>query len=144
MPDKSPAIIVFYSSLYSPRVALSGEDENERRLLDALDRAIEAVQPEYEHPIVAKNFFPHISDMSFVAMSDDMSEIDDMIRNTPSWGKKLFVEYQDVADLNIPVINIGPYGMDGHKRLERMEMTYSLEMVPSLTNRVIRQVLETE
>jgi arginine utilization protein RocB len=143
MPDKRPAIIVFYSSLYSPRVALTGEDENERRLLDALDRAIEAVQPEYEHPIVARNFFPHISDMSFVAMSDDMSEIDDMIRNTPSWGKKLFVEYQDVADLNIPVINIGPYGMDGHKRLERMEMTYSLEMVPNLTNRVIRQVLKT-
>lgn len=144
MPDKNPAIIVFYSSLYSPRVALSGKDENERILLDALDDAIEAVQPEYDHPIVARNFFPHISDMSFVAMSDDMSEIDDMIANTPSWGKKLFVDFQDVADLNIPVINIGPYGMDGHKRLERMEMTYSLEMVPNLTNRVIKQVLESE
>src|SRR5699024_3373392 len=142
MPDKNPAIIVFYSSLYSPRVALAGEDENERRLLDALDAAIEEMQPEYEYPIVAKNFFPHISDMSFVAMSDDMSEIDDMVRNTPSWGKKLYVEYQDVADLNIPVINIGPYGMDGHKRLERMEMIYSLEMVPNLTNIVLRRVLE--
>ncbi|MCD2137551.1 M20/M25/M40 family metallo-hydrolase [Salinicoccus halitifaciens] len=144
MPDKSPAIIVFYSSLYSPRVALTGENADERRLLDALDAAIEEMQPEYGHPIVAKNFFPHISDMSFVAMSDDMSEIDDMIRNTPSWGKKLYVEYQDVADLNIPVINIGPYGMDGHKRLERMEMTYSLEVVPNLTNNVIRRVLEAE
>ncbi|SOC40756.1 M20/M25/M40 family metallo-hydrolase [Salinicoccus kekensis] len=144
MPDKNPAIIVFYSSLYSPRVALTGEEEKERRLLDALDTAIEEMQPEYDHPIVAKNFFPHISDMSFVAMSDDMSEIDDMIRNTPSWGRKLYVEYQDVADLNIPVINIGPYGMDGHKRLERMEMTYSLEVVPNLTNNVIRQMLEAE
>ena len=144
MPDKRPAIIVFYSSLYSPRVALTGEWENERRLLDALDDAIEAVQPEYGHPIVAKNFFPHISDMSFVAMSDDMSEIDDMVANTPSWGKKLYVDYQDVADLNIPVVNIGPYGEDGHKRLERMEMTYSLEVVPNLTNRVLRGVLESE
>ncbi|OZT76565.1 M20/M25/M40 family metallo-hydrolase [Salinicoccus roseus] len=144
MPDKRPAIIVFYSSLYSPRVALTGERENERRLLDALDDAIEAVQPEYGHPIVAKNFFPHISDMSFVAMSDDMSEIDDMVANTPSWGKKLYVDYQDVADLNIPVVNIGPYGEDGHKRLERMEMTYSLEVVPNLTNRVLRGVLESE
>jgi arginine utilization protein RocB len=141
MPDKHPAIIVFYSSLYSPRVALTGERENERRLLDALDDAIEAVQPEYGHPIVAKNFFPHISDMSFVAMSDDMSEIDDMVANTPSWGKKLYVDYQDVADLNIPVVNIGPYGEDGHKRLERMEMTYSLEVVPNLTNHIIGKVL---
>ena len=67
-----------------------------------------------------------------------------MIRHTPSWGKKWFVEYQDVADLNIPVINICPYGMDGHKRLERMEMTYSFEMVPDLTNIVLNRVLERE
>ena len=142
MPDKKPAIIVFYSSVYSPRVALTGEDRNARRLIDALDKAVEAVQPEYDKPIVAKNFFPHISDMSFVAMSNDMLEIDELVKNTPSWGKKLFVDYQDVADLNIPVINIGPYGMDGHKRLERMEMTYSLEIVPNLTNRVLREVLK--
>src|SRR5699024_27934 len=52
MPDKNPAIIVFYSSLYSPRVALTGEDENERILLEALDAAISEMQPECKHPIV--------------------------------------------------------------------------------------------
>ncbi|MFS0688486.1 M20/M25/M40 family metallo-hydrolase [Sporosarcina sp. 179-K 8C2 HS] len=142
MPDKSPAIIVFYSSLYSPRVALTGDTDDEQKLLQALDLAIEALQPEYSYPIVAKNFFPHISDMSFVAMSDQMDDIEYMVENTPSWGKKLQVAYEDVYDLNIPVINIGPYGMDGHKKLERMEMTYSLEIVPNLTNHVIQEVLK--
>ncbi|MCM3711150.1 M20/M25/M40 family metallo-hydrolase [Sporosarcina luteola] len=141
MPDKSPAIIIFYSSLYSPRVALAGDTEDEQRLLDALDNAINAVQPDYDHPIIAKNFFPHISDMSFIAMSDDMDDIGYMVENTPSWGKKLHVAYEDVHELNIPVINIGPYGIDGHKQLERMEMTYSLEIVPNLTNHVIQEVL---
>src|SRR5699024_2838448 len=141
MTDKSPAIIVFYSSLYSPRVALAGETGDEQRLLQALDDAINALQPEYNYPIVAKNFFPHISDMSFVAMSDNMDEIDYAVTNTPSWGEKFHVAYEDVYDLNIPVINIGPYGMDGHKKLERMEMTYSLEIVPNLTNHVIQDVL---
>ena len=76
-------------------------------------------------------------------MSDDCRK---SIYDTPYtlMGKKWFVECQDVADLNIPVINIGPYGMDGHKRLERMEMTYSLEMVPDLTNIVLNRVLERE
>jgi len=144
MTDKSPAIIVFYSSLYSPRVGLTGEKEDEQRLLQALDHAIHALQPAYNYPIVAKNFFPHISDMSFVAMSDNMDEINYAVTNTPSWGKKFHVAYEDVHDLNIPVINIGPYGMDGHKKLERMEMTYSLEMVPNLTNHVIQYVLNDE
>ena len=144
MTDKRPAIIVFYSSLYSPRVALTGETKNEQRLLEALDNAINKVQPAYNYPIVAKNFFPHISDMSFVAMSDNMEEINYTVANTPCWGKKLHVPYEEVYDLNIPVINIGPYGIDGHKKLERMEMTYSLEIVPNLTNHVIQYVLNSE
>ncbi|HYK73859.1 MAG TPA: peptidase M20, partial [Pseudoneobacillus sp.] len=60
----------------------------------------------------------------------------------PGWGTKHFVEFQDIRDLNVPVINIGPYGVDAHKKLERMEMTYSLEVVPNLTNEVIRTLLK--
>jgi arginine utilization protein RocB len=36
----------------------------------------------------------------------------------------------------------GPYGVDAHKKLERMEMKYSLEVVPNLTNQVIRNLLK--
>lgn len=141
MTDKSPTIIVFYSSLYSPYIALTGKTDDKRNLLQALEDAIDTIQPVYQYPIVAKNFFPHISDMSFVAMSHHMDEIDAALTNTPSYREKFHVDYEDVNDLNIPVINIGPYGMDGHKKLERMEMTFSLEIVPNLTNHVIQNVL---
>lgn len=141
MADKSPAIIVFYSSLYSPRVELPGKNEKERALLKALDEAVAAVQPHYPHPIVTRNFFPYISDMSFVAISDSAEEIDAMAKNNPAWGTKLCVDYEKIRALNVPVINIGPYGMDAHKKLERMEMHYSLEIVPNLTNEVILNLL---
>lgn len=117
MEDKSPAIFLFYTSLYSPRVALTGETEKEVVLMDALDRAVADMQATYKHPIVVRNFFPHISDMSFVAMSDDMDAIEAVKTNNPAWETKLSVNYEDVHDLNIPVINIGPYGMDGHKKI---------------------------
>jgi arginine utilization protein RocB len=142
MRDKSPAIILFYSSLYSPRVEVTGKDERERQLLDALEQAIAALQPHYRHPIVAKNFFPHISDMSFVALSDDEEGIRALCDNNPAWGTKHYVEYQDIRDLNVPAINIGPYGFDAHKKYERMEVAYSAEMVPNLTNEVIRRLLK--
>jgi arginine utilization protein RocB len=141
MKDKNPAIIVFYSSLYSPRIELSGKNDKEQALLDALNQAVETVQPLYPHPIVTRNFFPYISDMSFVALSDDEEGIQAVSKNNPGWGTKHYVEYQDIRELNVPVINIGPYGVDAHKKLERMEMTYSLEIVPNLTNTVIRQLL---
>lgn len=141
MPDQSPAIIVFYSSLYSPRIEVTGETEDERNLIEALEEAVVTVQPEYDEPIVVRSFFPYISDMSFVALSDDDEALDAASRNNPSWGTKFHVDYQEIRELNVPVVNIGPYGLDAHKRYERMEMDYSLEIVPNLTNEVIKNVL---
>lgn len=141
MPDKAPAMVLFYASLYSPRVEVTGKNDKESKLLAALDTAINDVQPHYHEPIVTRHFFPYISDMSFVALSDDQTQLEAVTMNTPGWGKKLFVDYQDIADLNVPVINIGPYGYDGHKRYERMEMEYSLQIVPNLTYQVIKNLL---
>jgi arginine utilization protein RocB len=142
MSDKNPAIILFYSSLYSPRIELTGKTQNELDLINALDQAVEEIQPAYQYPIVTRNFFPYISDMSFVALSDDEEGINAVSDNNPGWGTKHYVEYQDIRDINVPVINIGPYGLDAHKKLERMEMTYSLEVVPNLTNLVIQKLLK--
>jgi arginine utilization protein RocB len=142
MEDKSPAMILFYSSLYSPRIELSGKNEKERVLIEALESAVEAIQPEYPHPIVTRNFFPYISDMSFVALSDDEEGLEAVSKNNPGWGTKHHVEYKDIRDLNIPVINIGPYGIDAHKKLERTEMKYSFEIVPNLTKKVISNILK--
>jgi arginine utilization protein RocB len=141
MPDKNPAIIVFYSSLYSPRIEVTGKNKNEKNLLDALEVAVESVQPNYPHPIITKNFFPYISDMSFVALSDDDEGISAVSSNNPGWGTKHYVNYQDIRDINVPVINIGPYGYDAHKQYERMERSFSLDIVPNLTNQVIKQLI---
>lgn len=141
MPDKNPAIIVFYSSLYSPRIEVTGKNEKEKNLLDALEFAVERVQPNYPHPIVTKNFFPYISDMSFVALSDDDEGISAVSSNNPGWGTKHYVNYQAIRDINVPVINIGPYGYDAHKQYERMERSFTLDIVPNLTNHVIKQLI---
>ncbi|WP_425801191.1 M20/M25/M40 family metallo-hydrolase [Desulfitobacterium sp. Sab5] len=142
MKDKSPAIILFYSSLYSPRVELTGKNEQEQRLLDALEYAVKKIQPHYPQPIVTRNFFPYISDMSFMAISDDEEGIQAVCNNNPGWGTKQFVNYQDIRDINVPVICIGPYGLDAHKKYERAEMHYSFEIVPNLINEVIQDILK--
>ncbi|MGM9920985.1 MAG: M20/M25/M40 family metallo-hydrolase, partial [Bhargavaea sp.] len=141
MADRSPAVVLFYSSLYSPRVRITGETAEEAALNWVLDRAIEDVQPMYPHPIKVRNFFPHISDMSFVSISDDEEGIGAVRDNNPAWGTKHFVDYEAVRELQIPVINIGPYGMDAHSKMERAEMTYSFEVVPALTRRVIERLI---
>ena len=141
MTDKSPAIILFYSSLYSPSVVTDDKTPENRALITALEEAIEEIQPSYPYPIKTRHFFPHIADMSFVAINDDEDGIQAVSDNNPSWGTKHVVRYDSVRELNVPVINVGPYGLDAHKRLERVEMTYSFEIVPNLTKKVLEKLL---
>ncbi|CAH2715012.1 Protein RocB [Neobacillus rhizosphaerae] len=141
MIDKSPAIILFYSSLYSPRIEMTGKNEREQNLLEALNHAVETVQAHYPHPIVTRNYFPYVCDMSCVALSDDAEGIRAVSENNPGWSTKHYVNYEAIREINVPVINIGPYGYDAHNRYERMEIQYSTEMVPNLTNEIICRLL---
>lgn len=135
--NKEPVCVLFYSSLYSPRVALSADDPLERRLQSAVEHAVREVQPTYAHPIAIRQFFPYISDMSFVALSDDEEGIEGYTANMPAWGNKHRVPFEEIRKLDVPIVNIGPYGFDAHKKWERMECTYSLEIVPKLMHQVI-------
>ena len=87
--------------------------------------AVETVQPNYPHPIVTKNFFPGNLDMSFVALSDDESGISAVSTNNPGWGTKHYVDYEAIRAINIPVINIGPYGYDAHKQVPPTTLLYA-------------------
>jgi arginine utilization protein RocB len=141
MKDKSPTMILFYSSLYSPRVNMEDKNDNEKQLSEALKAAIAKVSPAYDKPIVTRHFFPYISDMSFINMSDNEEEIEAVVNNSPAWGSKINIDFNDIRSISVPVINIGPYGFDAHKKYERVEITYSTEVVPNLTNEVIRRLL---
>lgn len=136
--DDRPAIILFYSSVYAPRVVLNEADPRDRRLIDAVEAAVAKVQSRCPHPILVRNFFPYISDMSYIAISDDERGIRALEKNMPAWGIKHRLDVEAIRSLDIPVVNVGPYGMDAHSQWERVEIPYSMEIVPQMTYHMIQ------
>lgn len=141
--DGEPAIILFYSSPYIPRVVLDEKEEKGRRLRAAVEKAVEVIQPHSSEPIQIRKFYPYLSDMSFIAMSDDEIDIKAFERNMPAWGRKYHYDVESIRMLDVPVINIGPFGKDAHKQWERVELSYSMQMVPNLTYQVIQQLFHS-
>jgi arginine utilization protein RocB len=82
-------------------------------------------------------FFSGISDMSFVSSQDDADSIAVVMDNTPTWGTRLKFDYSIAAGLDLPIVNIGPWGHDYHQKTERVHMPYSFEVVPELVWRVV-------
>ncbi|MDR6224953.1 M20/M25/M40 family metallo-hydrolase [Desmospora profundinema] len=138
--EAGPGVVLFYASVYFPRVVLDPDQDRDRRLIEAVREAVGAVQPDCIHPIQVRHFFPYISDMSFVAISDDEEGLDALAQNMPAWGTKHRMDVDAIRELDIPVVNIGPYGKDAHKQWERVEVAYSMELVPEINRQVVERL----
>ncbi len=140
--DKSPAIIIYFSSSYCPRVEVIGRDEREKRLIEAIRKAVKDEQPYCSNTIVERYFFPYISDASFMAVCDDDESLLSLEKNMPAWGIKYRHKIEDIKRINIPVANIGTYGKDGHMYTERVEKKYTFENLPNLIYKAVINILE--
>ena len=134
-------IVVFYGSIFSARIEMTGKTETEKELLAAVERAVKTVQPVCANAIQIRMFYPYISDSSFMAISDDVSTIAAMGKNMPSWKTKYFYDVDLVREINVPVVNIGTFGKDGHKVTGRIHVKYQFEHVPNISYPTIRDSL---
>lgn len=139
--DKSPAIIIYYSSLFYASIDNTGKDGRELDLFKSVEKAIDFVQDYSDKPVVQKMFYPYISDSSFMSISEDKSKLMALEKNMPAWGTKYTHPIEDILEINVPVANIGTYGKDGHKISERVHMKYSFENIPNITFNAIKNLL---
>ncbi|HEY0607781.1 MAG TPA: M20/M25/M40 family metallo-hydrolase [Herpetosiphonaceae bacterium] len=136
-----PAVVIGFGSLYYPPAYIKGETERQRRLREAAAEQATALSRQAGVAIQLKPFFAGISDMSFLGSSISDEDVAAIALNTPAWEARLRFDYTAISALDLPTINIGPWGRDYHQRLERVHAPYSFEIVPELVWRIADQLL---
>lgn len=139
--DKSPALIIFFGSVYSARIEMTRKTEKEKALLDAVEEAVSVVGPDSERQIKTRMFYPYISDSSFMAICDSRESLSAIEKNMPAWGVKYFHDFDKIMKINVPVVNIGSFGRDGHMLTERVDMKQTFRNVPNITYETIVRLL---
>ena len=139
--DKSPAIIVFFGSVFSARIEMTGKTAKEKSLLDAVEAAVEKIRPEAQRQIKTRMFYPYISDSSFMAVCDDTLAVQALKDNMPQYGVKYTHDIDKIMEINVPVVNIGTFGRDGHMLTERVDMRQTFQNVPNITYEAIKGLI---
>lgn len=138
--DKEPVVIAYFSPPYYPHIYVEGNEAKEKGLLRAVDDAIEAADNKFN--IVRKKFYPYISDLSYAAAPKEDSIIGVLKENMPGFGVKYNLPLKEMQELNLPVVNIGPFGKDAHKFTERVERDYSFNVLPKIVYDTILNLLK--
>jgi arginine utilization protein RocB len=111
-------------------------------LLDALRETL-AAHPDQR--LVEEEFFPLLADMSYLRLDPgvDTSALRD---NMPVWRDDAgtpgaySLPLEAMRALDMPVINIGPYGRSLHQRGERVLMSFSFETAPQVIAETIARL----
>lgn len=138
--DKDPVIVVYFSPPYYPHIFVKGDTDREKLLISAVDEAIGSVENN-EH-ILKKKFYPYISDLSYAAAPREEEAIVSLKGNMPGFGIKYGLPLKAMQELNLPVVNIGPFGKDAHKFTERLEKEFSFQVAPKLVYETIKNLLK--
>ena len=138
--DKNPSIIIFFSPPYCPHNTLKKNIPTEAALINKLENIIDDFSKESDYKFKIQNFFPSLSDSSYLKIDDDHESVNKLVNNFPDWEKIYKVPLGEIKEFNVPAVNYGVYGKDAHKWTERVYKPYSFETLPKLLFKTIEEL----
>jgi len=139
--DDEPTIVIYLAPPFFPRIYMDGQTEKQRCFMEAVEESIKEANEEFNEQIESRKFYPFISDMSWFGISEDEDSCASIQNNMAGWDSLFSVELETMRQMDLPVVNIGPYGFDAHGQKERVEAYYSFEVVPAMISKTISKML---
>lgn len=135
---RPPAAVVGFAGVYYPPLVVPAESPLRQAAEEAARTAGEGYQ------IQSRDFFPYISDISFLGCPDTPAELAVMQANSPAWSTLYRVDHAAHGKLSLPVLNIGPWGEGAHTRHERVHEDYSFRVLPELIWQTLQRLWAAE
>ncbi|TDY61868.1 arginine utilization protein RocB [Aminivibrio pyruvatiphilus] len=137
-----PLVIVGFLPPWYPHRSSLGDSEGERAAAWAAGETVREAEIRFGETLQLRPFFEGVSDLSYCGFQGPAPEMDVFARNMPGWGKLYSLPTEALAELDIPVLNLGPLGRDAHKNTERIHLRYAMEVFPHLLEFLVKRIIE--
>ncbi|MDR3321153.1 MAG: M20/M25/M40 family metallo-hydrolase [Synergistaceae bacterium] len=139
---EAPFVAVGFLPPYIPaKTSLDGLPASEA-LLRAIDRIIVEACDKYGVTLRKEEFFAGLCDLSYLGFSGDTEDMRRFAKNCPASDKIFRIPFDDMAEINMPVVNLSVCGHDAHRRAERLNRDYSLRILPELIVSAVSAISE--
>ncbi|MDD2493628.1 MAG: M20/M25/M40 family metallo-hydrolase [Tissierellia bacterium] len=118
--DLGPCVILALTPPYYPSTNnMMLGDKAEK-----IDKIIEDIKiyakNNFDEEYVIQNYFTAISDLSYAMFVSEQRDINYIENNMLMWKDVYYIPLEEMKEISMPVINIGPWGKDFHKYTERV------------------------
>ncbi|WP_339227489.1 M20/M25/M40 family metallo-hydrolase [Oceanobacillus sp. FSL K6-2867] len=132
----APAIVILLAPPYYPAVNSTGNE-----LIEASTAFVRKLAKEkFNLQIKRIHYFNGLCDLSYVSYTGNEKGWRAFEENTPVWGDSYMIPFEEMRQLNAPVLNVGPFGYDAHKRTERLNIKNAFEEFPVIMEALIHEI----
>ncbi len=134
--SEAPFYMIMLAPPYYPHVYL-GDDERDQRAKGIVEECVKVAEEKFNEEIKIMSYFPGLSDVSYCRLRDRDTVMPVLENEMPLYGKGYNLPLSIIGELDVPAVNIGPYGKDAHKRTERLHVPFSTEVIPKLLRHAV-------
>jgi len=137
--DKSPAIIIGFAPPYYPDKHLMENKTDDMVLLKIIDNILEYAKDKFNTNIEKDHYYMALCDLSYTGITNKKG-LNTIASNILGINKSYNLPVDELSQLDIPSIAFGGFGKDFHKFSERLNISYSFEVVPNLYEKAIYEL----
>ena len=108
--------------------------------METAGELVRLARDEYEKELSISEVFEGITDLSYLGFQGEKDELVPLMDNIPGWGSIYGLPVDELLELDIPVMNLGPIGRDAHKNTERVQLSYGLDILPRLIGHAVKRI----
>ncbi|MDR1778258.1 MAG: M20/M25/M40 family metallo-hydrolase [Clostridiales Family XIII bacterium] len=139
---KTPTAVVFIAPPYCPTNSLTGGDAQDVKVREIIREVYAAQAAAEQDDYKVLNYFPALSDSSYLKMDDSAASVQALKGNLPDMAGIYPVPVDLIHELNIPAVTTGVYAKDAHKFTERVHIPYTFGVLPVSMEKCIEKLLE--
>ena len=136
-----PTIVIGFLPPYYPARLNRRNSSKEQKLRQVMEEVTERARKlSKDGAVRLHEVFGGITDLSFLGFEEMREGAKQVGENMAGWNKLFYLPTDLPGALDIPIANMGPAGRDAHKKTERLELDYSLNIAPKLLAETIQKL----
>lgn len=140
--DLSPRVVIGLAPPYYPNVANMYIDNIIPKAKNLSRNIMEYTLKNFNQQYSREYFFTGISDLSYTSIKNSKVIHKTLEGSMPLFGTLYNIPIEDIEDISMPCINIGPWGKEYHKLTERVYKEDLFHRTPELLHFAISSLLE--
>jgi len=138
--DMSPMVVIALAPPYYPSTNNLMLPDKKPRIDKGMEAVEELARNTWGQECYTQNYFTGISDLSYAMFEADKENIGYIEDNMMLWNETYYIPLDTIKELSMPVINLGPWGKDYHKYMERVFMQDLYDRTPKMVDKLIRTI----